>query len=77
VCPDRDKNGGTLVDVALNNNWSVSFPLWENGIKDAAKATEKYGRILTLQSILDSAEENPTTIKHKWNLGKHGRHKKL
>ena len=34
VCPDRDKSGGNLIDVAVENNWLVSFPQWENNIKD-------------------------------------------
>ena len=40
VCPDRDKSGGNLIDVAVENNWLVSFPQWENNIKDCAEAVK-------------------------------------
>ena len=68
VCPDRDKKGKDLVDAAIENNWAVSFPRWELGIKDAAKAAEKYGRLLTTQSIISSAIDVQDKIKLKWQI---------
>lgn len=73
VCPDRDKNGAELVRVAIENEWAVAFPEWEKGIKDPTSAVEKYGRILTLKSIIDSRESNPTTIQLKWKFSKNER----
>lgn len=73
VCPDKDKSGGVLVDVAIANGWYVAFPDWGYHIKDATEAVEKYGRILTVKSIIDSKEKNPTTIQLKWKLSKNER----
>lgn len=67
VCPDFDKDGRALVDVAIEHKWAVSFPNWKSGIKDAASAVLDYGRILTLESILSSAETSPIAINLKWN----------
>lgn len=75
VSPDRDYKGGDLVRVAMENNWAVSFPKWDNGIKDAAKACEKYGRLLTVKSIIDSAITNPSKIKIKWDIEQNERKK--
>ena len=73
VCPDRDKAGDHLVTIALKQGWHVSFPNWDKTIKDAARATEVYGRILMLHSIIRGAEQNPTTIELKWKLSEKDR----
>jgi hypothetical protein len=73
VCPDRDKDGGALVTHAIQQGWGVCFPNWEADIKDAAKAVEVYGRILTVQSIVQSAEFNPMKIELTWKLSKQSR----
>lgn len=62
VCPDREESGQGLVDIALKNDWAVSFPKWENNIKDAAEANAKYGKLYTIKSILDGAENNKLKI---------------
>lgn len=61
VIPDADRAGNELVKVAVAQGWSVSFPPWE-GCKDAADAVQKYGRLFTVRSILDAAEQNTTKI---------------
>ncbi len=71
VCPDRDKKGWDLVKVAIDNDWKVSFPKWERGIKDAAQAAEKYGRLLTAQSIISSAVSGEDRITIMWKLSKY------
>jgi hypothetical protein len=68
VCPDRDKKGRDLVDIAIANKWAVAFPKWEPGIKDAAKAAEKYGRLLTTHSIISSAVSGTEKIQLKWQI---------
>jgi len=68
VCPDRDKKGWDLVKVAIDNNWSVSFPKWGMDIKDAAAAAEKYGRLLTTHSIISSIVTGSTKIDVAWAL---------
>ena len=62
VVPDKDKPGAKLVKAALDNGWSVSLPPWEDHIKDAAKATEVYGRLYTLTTILHYKETNKIKI---------------
>lgn len=68
VCPDRDKKGGDLVQVAIQNHWAVAFPKWESHIKDASAATVKYGRLLTIHSIISSAETSAEKIKLTWKI---------
>ena len=65
VIPDRDKKGRELVDVALDMGWAVSFPKWEDHVKDPAQAAAEYGRIYTVESIIKSAEYNPVKIRLK------------
>ena len=62
VVPDRVNQGGRLVDVALREGWSVSFPTWDKGVKDAADATKAYGKLYTVWSIIDSRAENRLEI---------------
>jgi DNA primase len=61
VLPDADKPGMAMVDAAIENNWSVAFPEWED-CKDAGDALTKYGKLYTMRSILDSIVTNPTKI---------------
>ena len=62
VVPDRDSSGANLIDVALQNNWSVSFPDWWETCKDVNDAVVKYGRLFTLKNILDRTVTNPVKI---------------
>lgn len=68
VCPDRDAKGADLVKAAIENNWAVAFPKWDKDIKDAAAAAERYGRLLTTFSIVDSAIKNKDKIKITWDI---------
>lgn len=52
VLPDRQQKNQGLIDIALDNNWSVSFPDWEENIKDASDAQLRYGQLYTLASII-------------------------
>lgn len=58
LCPDRDKAGKELIEEALALGWEVSFPPWEKDIKDAADAVQRYGRLLTVASIIKHATDN-------------------
>jgi hypothetical protein len=53
VVPDRQRKNQGLIDAALENNWYVSFPEWEDNIKDAADASCRYGKLFTIKSILE------------------------
>lgn len=74
VCPDRDKSGDDLVEDAIRHGWSVSFPPWEYGVKDAGDAVVKYGKIFTVYSILKYSTKNPDKIRlwRKLDLEKYG-----
>lgn len=76
VCPDRDKKGWDLVEAAIENNWAVSFPRWDVNIKDAAKAAEKYGQLLTTYSIISSAVTGRDKITLKWKMEQNERSRK-
>ena len=77
VSPDRDLKGFGLVQAAIDNNWSVSFPNWESGIKDASAASAKYGKLLTLQSIITSAVSGKDKIKIRWKIEQTAREKHI
>jgi len=75
LCPDRDKDGDDLIEIALENKWSVAFPQWgrnEKGkpVKDAGEAAEKYGQLLTIKSIIDTRESNSYNIRIKRKMDK-------
>lgn len=63
VVPDRDRSGRLLLDQAVQYGWSVSFPLWEPDVKDAAEAHRRYGKLYTLRSILADVETSGLKIK--------------
>lgn len=67
LLPDRDKSGQKMVKQLLDENlpFSVSFPNWEKGIKDAEDAVKKYGRLYTIYTILNSKESNKDLIRLK------------
>jgi hypothetical protein len=63
LLPDRDENGAKTVEQALDLGWSVSMPDWDPSIKDANDAVSAYGRIYTLRSIIESAENSAVKIR--------------
>jgi 5S rRNA maturation endonuclease (ribonuclease M5) len=63
VVPDWDKAGKTMIDRAIENGWSVSFPIWKETCKDINDAVIKYGKLFVLKSILDARESNSLKIK--------------
>ena len=65
VVPDRDKAGEKLIENAMEHHWWVSFPEWDNDIKDVADAVTRYGRITTLISIIESVEKSSLKIELK------------
>lgn len=68
VCPDRDKAGKELIKEALALGWEVSFPPWSKEIKDACDAVAKYGRLLTVASIIKHATNNEIKTKVKMRM---------
>ena len=73
LCPDRDKDGGPLIEIAIENKWHVAFPHWGRNakgkpVKDAAEAAELFGQLLTIKSIIDSKESDSYAIRVKRKL---------
>jgi hypothetical protein len=69
VVPDRDSAGKKLVEQAIDLGWSVSLPEWPSEITDIGEAVSKYGRLYTLYSIANVAEDSPLKIRlraKKW-----------
>jgi hypothetical protein len=62
---DRDKAGDYLIDCAIENRWSVSFPPFTKQINDGFDAVNYYGRLAALKMIIDSTEANPFKINIK------------
>ncbi|NBO28701.1 MAG: hypothetical protein EBX47_08105 [Synechococcaceae bacterium WB8_1B_057] len=62
VVPDRDAAGSKILQSAIENNWTISYPNWDNTIKDVADAVLRYGRCYTLYSILFYKETNKVKI---------------
>lgn len=72
LCPDRDSSGSATIEAAINYGWLVSFPKWEEHVKDAAQAVNEYGKILTVKTILDGVEHNPLKIHVARKLDNYG-----
>tara|TARA_B000000609_G_C24058769_1_gene285383 strand:- start:38 stop:772 length:735 start_codon:yes stop_codon:yes gene_type:complete len=69
VVPDRDKAGSKLVEESIEQGWCVSMPEWSQDISDVGDAVSKYGRLYTLYSIVNAANESPLKIRlraKKW-----------
>jgi hypothetical protein len=62
LLPDFDAAGKETIEIAIKHGWAVSFPPWED-VKDACDAVNKYGRLFTVRSVLESVETSSTKIK--------------
>lgn len=72
IVPDRQRKNQGLIDIALDQGWSVSFPDWENSIKDPAQAIQVYGKLYTIYSIVMSRTSSKLQIDFKRKLLKNG-----
>jgi DNA primase len=68
VLPDREAKNQDLIDCAIEQKWSVSFPSWEKNIKDAADASKIYGKLYTIFSVIKSRTNSELQIKMKRQL---------
>ena len=62
VVPDQDDAGSKVIDTAIEYGWSVAFPDWEDNVKDVSDAVDKYGKLYTLWSIINSAQQSKIKI---------------
>ena len=62
--------------MAIENNWAVAFPKWDQSIKDATQAAEIYGRLLTTHSIISTAVSGKEKIQLTWDIEQNARERK-
>ena len=65
IVADREKAGGTLVQMAMERGWYVSLleKLGDDvSIKDAAQSVQELGKLYTLLAIMDSRTNNKFQI---------------
>lgn len=62
ILPDREAKNQDLIDIAIEQGWSVSFPCWERNIKDASDASKRYGKLFTIASALSARTNNKLQI---------------
>lgn len=55
VIPDQDSAGTYLIDKACELGWSVSFPNWEDDIKDVSDAVKRYGKLFVVVDAIKTA----------------------
>lgn len=58
VVPDLDYPGMSMVKYAMENNWLVTIPSWEEDVKDVSEAVERYGKLFVIKDIVDNATDN-------------------
>jgi hypothetical protein len=69
LLPDRDSSGKRTVEQAIELGWAVSFPNWDQNIKDANDALLKYGSMYTTYSVMAGIETTELKIRlrmKKW-----------
>ena len=47
---------------AVDYGWSVAFPRWGEGVVDVGDAIVKYGKLLTMKSILATIQDTKLKI---------------
>jgi hypothetical protein len=72
VVPDFDRHvnkrgqtvwpGERLIDQAIEYGWSVSFPIWNELVKDTSDAVRSYGRLFTLKAIIEGKQSSRLKI---------------
>jgi hypothetical protein len=55
VIPDRDEAGLEVIKRAMELDWEVAFCNWDDDIKDAAAAVEKYGSLFVITDAVSTS----------------------
>lgn len=65
LVPDRNKAGEKLLNQVAGLGWEVALITseWGSGVDDCAKATSRFGKLYTLETILNTATKNEIKIK--------------
>ena len=62
ILPDFSSGKSSIAKEAYKEGWYVSFPSWCKKAKDADEAVYKFGKIFTLQSIIENSTKNRLKI---------------
>lgn len=62
VIPDQDRAGLNLIKRAIENDWSVAFPNWDDDVKDVADAVYRYGRLFVTVDAIKTAQHGSIKI---------------
>ena len=62
VVPDQDEPGMRLVDRAVELGWAVSIPDWPADVKDVNDAVIRWGKVVTLITIMQAKETSRIKI---------------
>lgn len=62
VIPDQDEAGVNLVNRAIEYDWSVAFPNWNNDVKDVADAVKSYGKLFVTVDAIKTAVKGEIKI---------------
>jgi DNA primase len=62
VIPDQDRAGLMLINQAIDYDWAVAFPNWDNDVKDVADAVLKYGKLFVIVDAIKTAQQGEIKI---------------
>ena len=62
VIPDQDRAGLMLIKQAIDYDWAVAFPNWEDDVKDVADAVLKYGKLFVIVDAIKTAQRGEIKI---------------
>jgi hypothetical protein len=62
VIPDQDKSGMTLIKQAIDYDWAVAFPNWDDDVKDSADAVQRYGKLFVIVDAIKTAQQGEIKI---------------
>lgn len=62
VIPDQDRPGLQLIEKAVEYDWAVAFPTWEDDVKDSADAVKRYGKLFVTVDAIQSAQRGAVRI---------------
>jgi hypothetical protein len=62
VIPDQDAAGLNLIKRAIEYNWNVAFPNWDDDVKDCAEAVNKYGKLFVIVDAIKTAVDGEIKI---------------
>lgn len=73
VIPDQDRPGLELIKRAVEYDWAVAFPNWDDDVKDCADAVQRYGKLFVIVDAIKTAQQGSIKI----NVATHNLEHKL